>query len=181
MESRTPPEPPWRRLLRSAKIGRFLKRSFIRVFSPPYLLVTKPNRSLGVAARRWALAAIAATTLGVAGGAALIGAWPVMPFAGLEVALVAIAFRILARHDADYERLEVGEHEVRWEAREADRHMRFVAHRPWARVEVLSSGARCTLRLAYAGRAVTLGRMLSDEGRRRLAESLRGRIAVTAN
>jgi uncharacterized membrane protein len=131
--------------------------------------------------RRWALGAIAATTLCVAAGAAAIGAWPVMPFAGLEVALVALAFRVVQMHDADFERLEVGEHEVRLEAREAARETRFVASRRWARVVVREHGARCSLRLAYAGRTVAIGRLMSDEGRRRLAEDLRGKIAVTAN
>ena len=142
---------------------------------------SRPNRSLGPAAQRWVLAVIAATTLGVAAGATAFGAWPVMPFAGLEVALVALAFRVLKRHDADFERLEIGEHEVRVEARDARTVTRFVAHRPWARVVLRERGARCTLRLAYAGRTVPLGRMLSDEGRRQLAESLRGRLPVTAN
>ena len=148
---------------------------------PPYVHLSRPNRSLGVAGRRWALGAMAATTLGVAAGATAIGAWPVMPFAGLEIALLAFAFRVLGRHDADFERLEIGEHEVRVEAREARMLTRFVAHRPWVRVELRSSGHRCTLRLAYAGRTVPLGRMLSDEGRRRLAEAIRGRLPVTAN
>ena len=151
------------------------------VESPPFVHMATPNRSLGVVARRWVLGMIAATTLGVAAGAMAFGAWPVMPFAGLEVAFLAFAFRVLGRHDADFERLEVGEHEVKLEARDASRHTRFVAHRPWARVEVAGGGTRCTLRLAYAGRAVPLGRMLSDEGRRQLAESLRGRMPVTAN
>ena len=147
---------------------------------PPYVHLTKPNRSLGIVARRYVLGAIAATTLGVGAACAAFGAWPVMPFAGLELALVALAFRVLAQHDADYERLEVGEHEVRVEARDAASVVRFVAHRPWARVILRERGARCTLRLAYAGRMVPLGRMLSDEGRRQLAETLRGRLPVTA-
>lgn len=104
-----------------------------------------------------------------------------MPFAGLEIALLALAFRVVQSHDGDFERLEIGEHEVRVEARDAQRLTRFVANRPWARVVVREHGARCTLRLAYGGRTVPLGRLLSDEGRRRLAEDLRGKIAVTAN
>ena len=151
------------------------------VDSLPYVHLSTPNRSLGIAARRWVLGAIAATTLGVAAGATALGAWPVMPFAGLEVALVALAFRVLREHDADYERLVVGEHEVRVEVRDAKFVTRFVGHRPWARVVVREHGARCTLRLAYAGRTVPLGRMLSDEGRRQLAETLRGRLPITAN
>jgi len=153
---------------------------FAEVDSPPFVHVSRPNRSLGPVARRWVLGAIATTTLGVAAGAAMFGAWPVMPFAGLEVVLVALAFRVLGRHDADFERLEIGEHEVRWEARDAAKHTRFVAHRQWARVVLRERGARCTLGLAYAGRTVPLGRLLSDEGRRQLADTIRGRLPVTA-
>lgn len=153
---------------------------FVEVESPRFVHVTRPNRSLGPVARRWVLGAIAVTTLGVAGFATVLGAWPVLPFAGLEVTLVAVAFRVLALHDADFERLEIGEHEVRVEARDAATLTRFVAHRQWARVVLRESGSSCTLGLAYAGRMVPLGRMLSDEGRRRLAENLRGRLPVTA-
>lgn len=153
---------------------------FAEVDPPPFVHMSRPNRSLGPAARRWALAAIVATTLGVAAMAAALGAWPVMPFAGLEVALVALAFRVLALHDADFERLEVGGGEVRVESRNAHLHMRFVARRPWARVVLRQRGVRCTLGLAYAGRTMPLGRMLTDEGRRQLAEDLRARLPVTA-
>ncbi len=148
---------------------------------PPYVHHSVPNRSLGPAGRRWFLGAIVATTMVIAAGAAAIGAWPVMPFAGLEVSLLLLAFHVVRAHDADYERLEIGEHEVRVDAREAESLTHFVAHRPWARVVVRERGTRCTLRLAYAGRWVPLGRLLSDEGRRRLAQELRGRIDVTAN
>jgi uncharacterized membrane protein len=147
---------------------------------PPYVHLSVPNRSLGPAGRRWVLGAIAATTFGVAAGAAALGAWPVMPFAGLEVALVAFAFRVLGKHDADFERLEIGEHEVRVESRDAHSVTRFVGNRSWARIVVRERGERCTLRLAYAGRMVPLGKLLSDEGRRRLAEELRGRVRITA-
>ena len=164
-------------------MARFLERhpGFLHVAFPPYVVHTVPNRSLGPRGRRWFLVAIGATTLTIAAAAAAIGAWPVMPFAGAEVALLAIAFRVVARHDADFERLEIGEHEVRVEWRDALAVTRFTAHRPWARVIMRSRGERCTLGLAYAGRVVPLGRLLSDEGRRKLAQELRGRIAVTAN
>lgn len=145
---------------------------------PPYVHFSVPNRSLGPAARRWVIGLLAATVFGAAAAAASIGAWPVMPFAGLEVALVAAAFRLVERHDGDFERIEIGAHEVRVEAREARCVTSFVAHRPWVRLVVREHGVRCTLRLAYAGRTVPLGRLLSDEGRRALAGSLRGRIAV---
>ena len=148
---------------------------------PPFVHVSVPNRSLGPLARRWVLVAIAATPLVIAAGAWLAGAWLVMPFAGLEIAALALAFHVVASHDGDFERLEVRGHEVRVEARDAERVVRFVAHQPWVRVVFRERGARCTLGLAYAGRVVPLGRLLSDEGRRLLVEQLRGRIPVTAN
>jgi uncharacterized membrane protein len=146
---------------------------------PPYVVHTVPNRSLGPAGRRWFLGMMAATTFAIGAAATAIGAWPVMPFAGLEVLLLVVAFHVIARHDADFERLEIGEHEVRVESRDALLVTRFTANRSWARVIVRSRGNRCTLGLAYAGRVVPLGRLLSDDGRRKLAEELRGRIAVT--
>src|SRR5512140_3326181 len=118
---------------------------------PPYIHMSMPNRSLGVVARRWAVAWIALTSLGIAGGAWAIGAWPVMPFAGIEVLLVVFAFHVLGRHDADFERIEIGPHEVKVEARHARSVVEFVAYRPWAVVEVRERGLRCTLSLAYAG------------------------------
>jgi len=148
---------------------------------PPYIHHTVPNRSLGRTGRRWFLGMMGATTFAIAAGATAIGAWPVMPFAGAEIALLAMAFRVLARHDADFERLEIGEHEVRMESRDASLVTRLVANRTWARLIVRDRGERCTLGLAYAGQVVPLGRLLSDEGRRKLAQELRGRIAVTAN
>lgn len=149
--------------------------------SPPYIHVSVANRSLGPAGRRWVLAGIAATAFGISAAAAAIGAWPVLPFAGLEVAFVALAFRVVKEHDEDFERLEIDEHEVRVEARRARLVTRFVAHRSWARVVVRDRGFRCSLSLAYRGRSEPLGRLLSDEGRRALARRLRGRIAITAN
>ena len=127
--------------------------------SPQYVHHSVPNRSLGAAGRRVFLGAIAATTLGIGALATALGAWPVMPFAGLEVVLVFLAFHLVRLHDADFERLEIGEHEVRIESRDAASFTRFVAHRPWARIVVSERGYRCTLGLAYAGRTVQLGRL----------------------
>jgi len=148
--------------------------------SPRFVYLSVPNRSLGPAGRGFALAAIAATTLGVGAFALSIGAWPVMPFAGLEVLLVAAAFLAVQRHDTDYERVEVGEHDVVVEGCHARSRFRFVANRAWTRLVVGLAGGRCTLRLAYAGRSVPLGRMMTDAERRRLARELRARLGAAA-
>ena len=148
--------------------------------SPSFVLHSVPNRSLDARGRRIAVGAIAVATFGLAAFAAVLGAWPVMPFAGLEVALVALAFHLIGRHDEDFERLEIGAFAVSVEWRSARTSARFVASQPWARLVVRERGEQCSLGLAYAGRVVPLGRLLSDDGRRELAQKLRGRIAVTA-
>jgi len=147
---------------------------------PPFVHYSVPNRSLGPAGRRWCLAVIGGTTLVVALGAAMLGAWPVMPFAGLEVALLWLAFRVVQLHDRDFERIEIEDGELRLEARDARRETHLVAQRAWARVVLKEHGPRCTLGLAYAGKTVPLGRLLSDDGRRSLAAQLRGRVRVAA-
>jgi uncharacterized membrane protein len=151
---------------------------FTEVDPRMFVHVATPNRSLGLDARRWLLVAIAVNTLGIASFVAALGAWPVLPFAGLEVALVALAFHVLALHDGDYERLEVAEHEVRYEARFGREVTRFAANPAWARVRMASRGECCALWLVYRGHSVALGKLLTDEGRRQLAAGLRGRLPV---
>ena len=53
-----------------------------------------------------------------------------MPFAGLEVALLALAFHVVQRARSDYEHLEIGEYEVRVDSREARHRIQFVATGP---------------------------------------------------
>jgi len=83
--------------------------------------------------------------LGLAAGMTAFGAWPVLPFAGLEVALLALAFHVVARHDRDFERLEIDGAEIRFEACDAHHKTRLVANGAWARVVVRERGTRCAL------------------------------------
>ena len=166
----------------SAKMARFSGASpALATAAPPsFVHLSVPNRSLGPSGRRWCFAAIGGTTLVVSLGATMLGAWPAMPFAGLEVALLWLAFHVVQLHDRDFERLEIEAGELRLEARDARRETRLVAQRDWARVVLRERGRRCTLGLAYAGKTVPLGRLLSDDGRRSLAAQLRGRVRIAA-
>ena len=138
-----------------------------------------PNRSLGPLGRTTCLAAISATTLAIAAGATALGAWPVLPFAGLEVALVVVAFRALSRHDGDFERLEIVGSRVRLRTRRAARTVELEGHAQWARLVVQDGPGRFGLGLRYAGRTVEFGRLLTDRGRREWAAELGRRLPVT--
>ena len=148
---------------------------------PDYARLSVPNRSLSPKGRRVALVMIAASTLGVATAALAIGAWPVIPFAGLEVALVGLAFHVLGRHDGDYERFEIRGDVVSVEARCSNEVASLTCNRAWARVVCRASGTRCRLSLRHGRDSIALGRLLSDEQRRDWAQELRGRMQVVAN
>lgn len=137
-----------------------------------------PNRALGPRARARCLGVLVGTALAVAMFAALVGAWPVLPFAGLEAVLLCLAFRCLARHDGDFERLEIDGGRVRWEARCANRTSALEANTAWARLLVEEDRGRCRLALRYAGRTVAIGGLAAEPVRRRWAEELGRRIAV---
>jgi len=54
---------------------------------------------------------LAALSVGIAAGFAMLGAWLILPFAGLEVGVLGAAFWLTARHATDFERIErVHEH-----------------------------------------------------------------------
>lgn len=137
-----------------------------------------PNRALGPRARARCVGVLIGTGVAVAVFAALVGAWPVLPFAGLEAALVWLAFRCLARHDDDFERVEVSDGRVRWESRCANRSSALEAHAAWARLLVEDRPGRCRLTLRYAGRTVSIGELVAEPLRRRWAEELGQRIPV---
>ena len=139
-----------------------------------------PNRSLGPHGRTACLAALAVLPLALGAVATVfLGAWPVLPFAGLEVAVLAYAFHRIACHDGDYERLEIAGPRVRIEARSGAQVVSFEGHAPWARLVVRDRPGRCELQLRYAGKSVDIGRMLTDERRRLWAAELGRRMPVT--
>jgi uncharacterized membrane protein len=148
---------------------------------PDYARLSVPNRSLSPVGRRAALAMIAAGPLGVALAAVAVGAWPVMPFAGLELALLGLAFHVLGRHDRDYERFEICGDVVSVEMRCEGEVARFTCNRAWARVVCRASGRQCRLSLRHGRDSIALGRLLSDEQRSAWAQELRGRMHVAAN
>jgi uncharacterized membrane protein len=134
---------------------------------------------LGPRGRAACLAAIAATTLAIGAGAAALGAWPVLPFAGLEVLIVVAAFRAFARHDGDFERVEIEGAKVRLQTRSATRLTELEGHAPWARLVVEDWSGRCGLGLRYAGRTIEFGRLLTEGRRREWAAELGRRLPVT--
>jgi uncharacterized membrane protein len=136
-----------------------------------YVYTARRNNSLSSSGRLVAFGFILAVSVGIAAALSLIlGAWPILPFAGLEMTVLYAAFRHVERHAADYERITIRDSRVEVEVRDGQRMMRVELERYWVQV-MHESGGRVVLR--SRGREVALGRHLRQEERGDLARRLR--------
>ena len=138
--------------------------------------IIRPNQSLSWRGLLWVYAVVALCLLGMSVAFALRGFWPVLPFAGLELLALGVAFylclsrsqwREIVSIDADVVRVEKGRRqaEERWECPSF-----------WARVQLEKSPIAwypSRLMIAYQGRGVEIGRFLCDDERAALAVALR--------
>jgi len=69
-------------------------------------LVARRNNSLSSGGRFLVLGSLAAVVLAISLGFALSGAWLILPFAGLELLVVGLAFRCMEQHAAVARRLK---------------------------------------------------------------------------
>ena len=143
-----------------------------------YLLVTTPNRSLTRSGRRWVLCGVFGVSAGIASWSAWLGAWPVFPFAGLEMLVLYGAFNYLDRHTADYEWIEIRGDAVHLEFRDGRSVRTRQMNRLWTQVELGSDpvSRRCRVALRSRGECWEIGRFLADAERLRLAQELRRQL-----
>lgn len=115
-------------------------------------------------------------SIGIATAFAAQGAWPVVPFACIEVAALAAAFLVHGRHAGDYERIVVDREGVLVEMASADNVRRRAFQPSWIRVEY-QGGRRELIRLVSGREAMSIGRFVPDDSRGRLARELRSTLA----
>jgi uncharacterized membrane protein len=145
---------------------------------PDLLVVSRRNDSLGGRQRWLVFGALAGVSLSLATAFALAGAWPVLMYSALELALLAMAFRLVARGAGEWERLTVAGDRVVVERHWRGGDERHEYNRYWVRVEYHEhrgadrfGGGRLTLR--SAGEAVTFGDAMALSERRAVAMKLR--------
>jgi uncharacterized membrane protein len=109
-----------------------------------------------------------------------LGYWPILPFAGLEVGLLAWAFDAMRNRARDYEILTIDGDAVVLEWRAGRRQGRRELNRPWVRVEsgCAAPGRNCRICVRSHGCGTEVGLFLSDEGRLQLATALRSRLRL---
>ena len=103
-----------------------------------------------------------------------VGAWPVMPFMGLEVAVLGAVVIWVRRGARDYELVLVDEAEVRVLRRDGRRRSCHAFQRYWARAWLTDRGwYPSRLWIGSHGRAVRVGEWMREGERRALATDLK--------
>jgi uncharacterized membrane protein len=150
----------------SNKNGRFLIR---------------PDCSLTTRGMLVFFAGICTLSLAVAAGLSLLGAWPILPFAGLEMLALAVCLYQLSRRSQDCEVISVRDRIVEVDKHRRGRSRRYRFERVWARV-ALSRDPRgwypSRLTIRSHGHEVEVGRCLNEHDRTWLARDLSRLIAV---
>ena len=143
------------------------------------LILLRPNRSLS---RRggWLMFGVISGFLAIiAVGFALLGAWMILPFAGLEVALVGGVTAWFARHHDDREWVVLEPTRVRIARRLGKREERFEFQRYWTRVRIERRHRRSQpsrLSIGSHGRFVEIGSQVEEQTRKALARELKGAL-----
>jgi len=104
-----------------------------------------------------------------------MGAWPVIGFFGLDIALVWLAFRMSYRDGRRLERVQINREEIRVGRRWPTGHSRcYRLPAAWARVEIDGAGEPdAQTRLSAKGKTLIIGAVLSPKERVALGEAVR--------
>jgi uncharacterized membrane protein len=137
-------------------------------------ILIRPNRSLSPWGMAVLFAWMAAVALIIGIGFTLAGAWLVLPFAGLEMAVVAAALYWLFRHTDDHELIVIDGDNVTVIRHRGGREWRDEFQRYWvkATLERHRSWHPSRLVLGSHGRFVVIGAEVGEEERRALATRL---------
>ena len=132
----------------------------------------KRNCSVTPAQLGWLYLSLCVLTLGIGTVFWFHGAVLILPFAGLELAAVGIAFMAYARHATDGEHILLAGGRLVVELESAGRLQRAEFNRDWVRVEP-SAGDRSLIEVSGQGQRVSVGRYVRPELRPVLAQELR--------
>ena len=137
-----------------------------------YVYTARRNNSLSSSGRWLVFGFTSLVSLVIAAGFAVVcGAWPIVPFTGLELLVLYVAFSYMDRHAVDYEQITIRGAQVAVEVREGSQVMRHELNRYWARLVCAADGSRLALRIH--GREIELGRHLCMDARLQMARDLK--------
>ncbi|MCY4591165.1 MAG: DUF2244 domain-containing protein [Alphaproteobacteria bacterium] len=138
--------------------------------------VLLPHRSLSRAGMAVLIVVLVGASAAIGTGFALMGAWPVIGFCGLDILVICLALRlsVLSARRSEHVRLTRRSLEIRAsDGRGPARHT--VMHPYWTRVEFIAR-RRARLLLRSHGRSLELGSFLASADKQEVARSLAGAL-----
>jgi uncharacterized membrane protein len=138
-------------------------------------IVIAPNCSLSVRGALVFFGGMCAVSFSIAGLMAALGFWPILPFAGLEMVLLAWALRASLARRRQHQTITVSERDVLVESRTGSSCVKVVFPRHWAQVKLRRPASRLypsRLVIESHGRQCEVGDFLTEEERRGLAARL---------
>ncbi len=149
----------------------------------PQRIEIVPNCSLTPRGAVWFFAGTCLVSFTIAGLLALLGFWPILPFAGLEMAVLAWALKASFNRLRNRQTITVSDRDVLVESCKGTQCVQVVFPRHWARVKLCCSESRLypsRLVIESHGRQCEVGDFLTEEERRGLAQRL-GRLIGRIN
>lgn len=136
------------------------------------------KRNCAISPRQFVLfyLSLAAVSLGVALIAAWRGGWLVLPFTGLDLLVVGIAFVVHARHATDYEVIRLTPASLVVEQRSAQRLTQYAFNPRWVRIDI-ENPPRTRVVLRSGGHSINVGIHLAPHRRETFARELRRCLA----
>ncbi len=146
-------------------------------------IVARPNNSLSPENSLKLMVVLAIVVCVIALGFMHVGAWLVLPFAGLELAAFAYAFYHVYLHSGDFESIAIGSDRVIIEKRSFRETSVTEFQRYWTQVHVRNIGndkgvlSKNGLFISSHGKEVEFGKhFISDEQRVALANELKQKL-----
>lgn len=143
--------------------------------------VIRPNCSLSWQQTVQIFGGIAVVALTIGAFLTLMGAWLVLPFAGLEVIALGAGLYVCARRGAEREVISILPDRIAIERGRYRPQFRCELLRAWATVHLLRASRRgypSRLTIRSHGREVEVGACLVEEEREELAQALRRTLAA---
>jgi len=162
--------------------GRWRPQEEATAIAPVFDAVLRPNRSLSNPGFAIVMAILVGANLIIGGYFYAIGAWPVIGFMGLDIALVWLAFRLSYRQGLLCEHVAVDADEIRVARVLPSGHeMRWRLQTAWTRVAIDNRREHeVTVRLVSKGRALQLGGFLAPEEREAFGDALAAALSGAA-
>jgi uncharacterized membrane protein len=145
------------------------------VDAAPQQIEIAPNCSLSVRGALWFFGGTCLVSFTIAGVLALLGFWPILPFAGLEMAFLAWALKAGLDRRQHRQTITISDRDVLVESSTGSRREQVVFPRHWAQVKLRCSASRLypsRLVIESHGRQCEVGGFLTEEERRGLAQRL---------